>query len=114
MIDDDAAIAEIVRAVAEDLGYEVRTTQSADQFAEWHESFKPDMVILDLVMPEVDGIELAQWLAHVRSKARVVFLTGHNPRFTDAARHLAENGDLKSVTTLTKPVSIAVLRQVLG
>ena len=65
-------------------------------------------------MPEVDGIELAQWLAHVKSQARIIFLTGHNPRFTDAARALADSGDLASVTTLTKPVSIAVLRHALA
>jgi len=114
VIDDDPAISQIVGAVAEGLGFEVRTTERADEFAEIYEEFQPGVVILDLVMPEVDGIELAQWLAHVKSQARVIFLTGHNPRFTDAARALADSGDLASVTTLTKPVSIAVLRQALA
>jgi len=114
VIDDDPAISQIVGAVAEGLGFEVRTTERADEFAEIYEEFQPGVVILDLVMPEVDGIELAQWLAHVKSPARVTFLTGHNPRFTDAARALADSGDLTSVTTLTKPVSIAVLRQALS
>ncbi len=114
VIDDDPAISQIVGTVAEGLGFEVRTTERADEFAEIYEEFQPGVVILDLVMPEVDGIELAQWLAHVKSQARVIFLTGHNPRFTDAARALADSGDLASVTTLTKPVSIAVLRQALA
>jgi two-component system OmpR family response regulator len=114
VIDDDPAISQIVGAVAEGLAFEVRTTERADEFAEIYEEFQPGAVILDLVMPEVDGIELAQWLAHVKSEARVIFLTGHNPRFTDAARALADSGDLASVTTLTKPVSIAVLRQALA
>ena len=114
VIDDDPAISQIVGAVAEGLGFEVRTTERADEFAEIYEEFQPGIVILDLVMPEVDGIELAQWLAHVKSQARIIFLTGHNPRFKDAARALADSGDLASVTTLTKPVSIAVLRQALA
>lgn len=114
IIDDDPAISEIVRAVAEGLDFEVRTTERADEFADIYEEFQPNVVILDLVMPEVDGIELAQWLAHVKSPARVIFLTGHNPRFTDAARSMADSGDLSSVTTLTKPVSISVLRQALS
>ncbi len=114
VIDDDPAISQIVGAVAEGLGFEVRTTERADEFAEIYEEFQPGVVILDLVMPEVDGIELAQWLAHVQSQARVIYLTGHNPRFTDAARALADSGDLASVTTLTKPVSISVLRQALA
>lgn len=114
VIDDDPAISQVVKAVAESLGYEVRTTARADEFADMYEALTPDIVILDLVMPEVDGIELAQWLAHEKSKARVIFLTGHNPRFTDAARALADSGELRSVTTLTKPVSVAVLRQALA
>jgi CheY-like chemotaxis protein len=114
VIDDDPAIMDIVRRVAEGLGFDVRTTVRADEFAEIYESFKPTVVVLDLVMPEVDGVELAHWLAHVGSKARVVFLTGHNPRFTDAARALADSGDLTSVITLTKPVRVAVLRQALS
>ena len=114
VIDDDPAISEIVRAVAEGLDFDVRTTERADEFADIYEEFQPNVVILDLVMPEVDGIELAQWLAHVKSPARVIFLTGHNPRFTDAARAMADSGELSSVTTLTKPVSIAVLRQALS
>jgi CheY-like chemotaxis protein len=114
VIDDDPAITDIVRRVAEGLGFDVRTTVRADEFAEIYESFQPTVVVLDLVMPEVDGVELAHWLAHVGSTARVIFLTGHNPRFTDAARALADSGDLTSVITLTKPVRIAVLRQALS
>ncbi len=114
IIDDDPAIAEVVRAVAEGLEYDVRFTERADEFADLYETFQPTVVILDLVMPEVDGIELAQWLAHEKCDARTIFLTGHNPRFTDAARVLADRGELKSLTTLTKPVSIAVLRQALA
>ena len=114
VIDDEPAISEIVRAVAEGMDFEVRTAARADEFVEIYEDFQPTVVILDLVMPEVDGVELAQWLAHMQGPARVIFLTGHNPRFTDAARALAERGELASVTTLTKPVSIAVLRHALS
>lgn len=114
VIDDEPAISEVVRAVAQGMDFEVRIAERADEFVEIYEDFHPTVVILDLVMPEVDGVELAQWLAHMRCQAKIIFLTGHNPRFTDAARALADRGELKSVTTLTKPVSITVLRQALS
>ena len=41
IIDDDPAIAEIVRAVAEGLEYEVRFTERADEFADLYETFRP-------------------------------------------------------------------------
>ncbi len=114
MIDDEPAISEVVRRVAEGMDYEVRVATRADEFARLYEDFAPTVVVLDLVMPEVDGVELAHWLAHECCEARIIFLTGHNPRYTDAARALAETGELKSVTTLTKPVSLATLRQALS
>ena len=113
VIDDEREISEIVRAVAEGVGYEVRIADDADQFVKLHNEFAPTVVVLDVVMPEVDGVELAQWMAHEKSPARVIFLTGYNPRFTDAARALADAGELASVTTLIKPISVEALRQAL-
>jgi len=109
-IDDEPDFMEIVRTVAEKLEYEVNITDKADQFAEIYESFNPDVIVLDLVMPEVDGVELA----HEKSQAKIIFITGHNPRYADAAQDLADKGDLVSVTTLSKPVSLTTLREALA
>lgn len=113
-IDDEPDFMEIVREVAEGLGYEVRTTDKADEFAEIYESFDPTVIVLDMVMPEVDGVELAHWLAHEKCQAKIFFVTGHNPRYADAAQDLVESGDLVSVTTLSKPVSLSTLREALA
>jgi CheY-like chemotaxis protein len=113
-IDDEPDFMEIVRTVAEKLGYEVKITDKADEFAEIYESFNPNVIVLDLVMPEVDGVELAHWLAHEKCQAKIVFITGHNPRYADAAQDLAEKGDLVSVTTLSKPISLTTLREALA
>jgi CheY-like chemotaxis protein len=113
-IDDEPDFMEIVRTVAEKLDYEVKITDKADAFAEIYESFNPDVIVLDLVMPEVDGVELAHWLAHENCQAKIIFITGHNPRYADAAQDLADKGDLVSVTTLSKPVSLTTLREALG
>ncbi|MDH3239761.1 MAG: response regulator [Alphaproteobacteria bacterium] len=113
-IDDEPDFMEILREVAEGLGFDVKTTEKADEFAEIYESFNPTVIVLDLVMPEVDGVELAHWLAHEKCQAKIIFVTGHNPRFADAAQDLATKGDLVSVTTLSKPVSLGTLREALS
>ena len=112
-IDDDPDFLEIVRSVAEDLGYEVNATSKVDDFAEIYESFDPTVIVLDLVMPEVDGVELVHWLAHEKCQAKIVFITGYNPRYADSAQELVDKGDLVSVTTLSKPVSLAALEEAL-
>ena len=113
-IDDDPDFLEIVRSVAEDLGYAVNTTSKVDDFAEIYESFDPTVVVLDLVMPEVDGVELAQWLAHEKCKAKIVFITGYNPHYTASTQELVDKGELVSVTTLAKPVSLAAMEEALS
>lgn len=114
VIDDEPAFSGFVKEVAEGLGYDVRVTLKADEFAEAYESFDPHVIVLDVVMPEVDGIELVQWLAQEKCKARIVIVTGYNPHYADAAKRLVSAGDLPSVQTLTKPISLADLRAALA
>ncbi len=114
VIDDEPAFGSFVREVAEGLGYDVRVTAKADEFADTYETFDPTVIVLDVVMPEVDGIELVQWLAQEKCKAKIVIVTGYNPHYADAAKRLVSAGDLPSVMTLTKPVSLADLRAALS
>lgn len=114
VIDDEPAFGGYVKEVAEGLGYGVLVTSKADEFAEAYESFDPTVIVLDVVMPEVDGIELVQWLAQEKCKAKIIIVTGYNPHYADAAKRLVSAGDLPSVQTLTKPISLADLRAALG
>jgi CheY-like chemotaxis protein len=92
----------------------VRVTVRADEFAEIYESFAPTVIVMDVVMPEVDGIELVQWLAQEKCRAKILIVTGYNPHYADAAKRLVSAGDLPSVETLTKPISLADLRAALS
>jgi CheY-like chemotaxis protein len=114
VIDDEPAFGSFVKEVAEGMGYDVRVTAKADEFADTYESFDPTVIVLDVVMPEVDGIELVQWLAQEKCKAKIIIVTGYNPHYADAAKRLVSAGDLPSVMTLTKPVSLADLRGALS
>jgi CheY-like chemotaxis protein len=114
VIDDEPAFGSFVKEVAEGLGYDVRVTAKADEFADTYETFDPTVIVLDVVMPEVDGIELVQWLAQEKCKAKIVIVTGYNPHYADAAKRLVSAGDLPTVVTLTKPVSLADLRATLS
>jgi YesN/AraC family two-component response regulator len=65
--------------------------------------------VLDIIMPDVDGIELVQWLGERNCQAKVIVVTGYNPLYSEAAGPLGEAQGL-TVTTLLKPVSLADLR----
>jgi CheY-like chemotaxis protein len=112
--DDEPAFGRFVRTVAEGMGYRVLLTDNGRAFIAAYEAFQPTTVILDMIMPEMDGHEIVLWLAQRRSKARVIIITGFTPDFATHTKVLAEHQGLKPVTALSKPLRLAELRAVLA
>ena len=111
--DDEERFGRFVQRVAMDLDFEVRVTSSADDFIAAYDDFEPTVIVLDMIMPDMDGNELILWLAQRQCPADLIICTGYNPDYATNAKILAEFKGLKSVTTLRKPVSVAPLRQAL-
>lgn len=112
--DDEAAFGRLVQHVAEDLGYEVRATTEGRAFMEAYSAFAPTTIIIDMIMPGMDGNELVLWLAKQKSTARLIIITGFTPDYAAHAKVLAEYKGLRPVTTLNKPIELSELRAVLG
>ena len=62
IVDDLPELGEIVGRVAGNMGYDVPVTTHAEEFKRDFDSFDPTTVILNIVMPDTDGIELIDWL----------------------------------------------------
>ena len=78
VVDDDRMTLRLLQTLLEPWGLKVVTLSNSRQFWDQLESVKPDLVILDIQMPNVDGIELCQLL---RNDSRwawlpIIFLTG--------------------------------------
>lgn len=112
--DDEPAFGRFVKNVAEDLGYTVQVTTEGKAFIEAYGTFQPTTIVLDMIMPGMDGNELVLWLAQRKSTARVIIITGFTPDYVAHAKILAEFKGLGPVTTLHKPVEISRLRAALG
>ena len=114
VIDDEPEIGEFVRKVATGLGYEVRVTTDGHAFQEAYRELCPTTIVMDMVMPEMDGNELVLWLMEQRYDANLIIITGYNPDYAKDARLLAEFKGLRSVITLIKPIRLDKLREVLS
>ena len=114
VIDDEPEIGEFVRKVAAGLGYEVRVTTDGRAFQAAYHELRPTTIVMDMVMPEMDGNELVLWLMEQHYDANLIIITGYNPDYAKDARLLAEFKGLRSVLTLTKPIRLAKLREVLS
>jgi two-component system, OmpR family, alkaline phosphatase synthesis response regulator PhoP len=80
VIDDSALIREAARVALETEGWEVLVAESGEQGIAVAESVRPDAILLDVVMPGMEGVEVAERLQAkpVTSSTRVVLLTGRD------------------------------------
>lgn len=113
--DDEADFGDFVRAVAEPMGYEVEVVTRATRFSDAYERFRPSVVLLDMVMPEMDGTEIIRWLSRRGpSAARVIIASGFTPKYAEMARLIGEANGLLRVATLAKPIGVEALRGALA
>lgn len=114
IVDDEPRFASFVERVAVRLGYDVEITTHGREFMAAYNRQKPDIVVIDMVMPDIDGNELVLWLVEQECAADIFIITGYHPDYAVNARLLAEYKGLRSVQTLSKPVSVARLREALS
>ena len=92
--DDDPIVVKFLSAVFQDEGYEVRTAEDGEKALQVIKEAKPDLVILDLVMPYHDGFEVCQQIRAAAETARVpVIILSMKEKEQDALRAFEVGAD---------------------
>ncbi|MBI3451730.1 MAG: PAS domain S-box protein [Rhodospirillales bacterium] len=106
LAEDDPQLRRFVKQTLEDLGYAVLAASDGAHaikiFEEHGESI--DLLLTDVVMPEVDGLRLAKALTAARPDLKIIFMTGYAPELTDLRAKLQDD-----ITLLNKPFRPDVL-----
>ena len=113
IVDDVPELGEVVRRVAGNLGYDVHVTTHAEEFKRDFEVFDPTTVVLDIVMPDVDGIELLDWLIERDCDAKILVASAYNPRYAQMAETLGSAKGLE-ISFIEKPFRVSELRETLS
>ena len=77
LVDDDPAALDSLRFLLESNGIAVETFTSPRDFLNSHNSNRPGCLVLDLCMPEIDGLALQQRLLSRETRIPILFVTGH-------------------------------------
>lgn len=114
VIDDEPALAEFVAQVAKDCGFTPILTADDQAFRTAFREKSPDIMVLDLGMPGMDGVELLRFLADEGNEAPVLIISGFDRRVLESAFRLGEALGLQMVGPLEKPVRIHDLERLLS
>jgi DNA-binding response OmpR family regulator len=104
-----AALVRSITAVAERAGYQVRSLPSGALSTETFLDFAPHIVLLDLIMPERDGIDVLHQILLADANARVVLMSGYDNGFLRLGAAVATFHGSERVSTLKKPFRNAEL-----
>ena len=113
-IDDEPAFLDIIQKVAKSAGFLATTTTDPTVFCTMLVTQPPSVVLLDLQMPDCDGIELLHALAEAHCRAKIILMSGFDPRVLSLARGIGDDLGLEMGAPLQKPLRPAELRQVLS
>jgi two-component system, OmpR family, response regulator len=101
VVDDEANITELVAMALRYVGFDVATAGSGREALSAVNEFRPDLVVLDVMMPDLDGFEVCRRLRADGIRVPVVYLTARDAT-EDKVRGLTIGGD----DYVTKPFSL--------
>lgn len=109
LIDDDDLSRSAVEKMLERAGLEVRSTGESREALESYRRDRPDLVVTDLIMPDVDGLELIQQLRQVDPTVRILAISGGGR--VQAEEYLSVARKFGALEVLSKPFTGQELRQ---
>lgn len=103
ILDDDELVGATIASAATRLGLEARAAAEPERFFQLLQSWQPTDILLDLVMPRLDGLEVIARLAESDRRPSLMLISGTGPRVLDAARRTAAAYGVTVAGVLAKP-----------
>jgi two-component system OmpR family response regulator len=103
VIDDQTGITKVVELIARQLGLDVRSVNSSAQATETFIEFKPDVLMLDMIMPEKDGIDVLNEVLLTGIPVKIILTSGFSDAYLRLAAGVAKFHDNENVSILRKP-----------
>lgn len=111
--DDNRDLCDLMCLMAEDAGLEAHGVYSGAGFRRAFDDLQPDYVLLDLVMPDEDGLELMRFMSTRGIRLRLIVASSQPDAVLQSVTPLAEGLGLDLAAVLVKPFTAEEFRAVL-
>lgn len=111
IIDDETSVADTLEMIFRGCGYEARTAFSAEQAIETIAEWQPDLAIVDVMLPRMNGIEFGTVLKANYPECHILLVSGHpgTGDLLEVARQQGHNFDI-----LAKPLHPALILDIVA
>ncbi|KKM06658.1 hypothetical protein LCGC14_1741780 [marine sediment metagenome] len=106
VVDDDSHILKLYKLELEEDGYEVVTAANGQEAMERFDSDEPDLVTLDILMPDIDGISLLRQMKEKKPRLPIIMSTAYDYRDDFAVwaseAYMVKSADLSEMKEMIK------------
>lgn len=106
VVDDDAHILRLYKEELEDEGYDVVVAGTGKEAMEVFQAEQPDLVTLDILMPDIDGISLLRRMKEARPRLPIIMSTAYDYRDDFAVwaseAYLVKSADLTELKSMVR------------
>jgi len=114
IVDDEREMAEFVADIAEGLGFACAIATSAEDGICLYNEHHPIGIVMDVIMPDMDGIEFIQELAKLDCTAPIIVMSGYKHLYIDLIETIASSRQTIVIGGLSKPFKPEELEELLN
>lgn len=103
VLDDDPLIGDLVGALGVSAGYVVQVLTASEGLLETLRARPVDVLVLDIVMPGMDGLEVLEALGREGYRGAILLLSGQDELYLHAADRMARRAGLNCIGAFPKP-----------